>query len=105
MTMHQYPPNQADAIILVTIPTAYAPVTIFNDAIRRPVSINENFFGCRQKSAALSRRLSRPIFSRPAGGGLGERNLHSAGAVVSMNGRTGGESWFVEVQLLVLRRP
>ena len=34
MTMHQYPPNQADAIILVTIPTAYAPVTISNDAIR-----------------------------------------------------------------------
>lgn len=49
MTIHQYPPNQADAIILVTFPTAYAPVTIFNDAIRHTdfkknsVKVNREF--------------------------------------------------------------
>lgn len=35
LKIHSYPPTQAEATIMVTFTTAYAPVTVLDDAIRR----------------------------------------------------------------------
>ncbi len=61
MTMHQYPPNQADAIILVTIPAAYDPVTIFNDAIPRSKNLIPKSILTVKRSAGIELLRALPI--------------------------------------------
>ncbi len=75
MTMHQYPPNQADAIVLVTIPTAYAPVTIFKDAILewKPDEIYHQIFLDLSIPAASRRPEKITTLAALVESGLGHR--------------------------------